>query len=435
MNRSTSASNRFSDTTTTERNLLFHFIGAAADARTRATVEATKSKRVSAWKHWNTFLYSVRIADTMFLEGFNEFQRNIIISAFAQAVRDGTYATRTDEPLVEGSVCATISYVAQTFRANNRPDPQLDSNGKTCFLLTEQWRAYRNMDGSRQKQKALPMKVLRKMHELAITEWEVAVSWLLVGAIFFAMRSCEYLQTSHKEDKHRTKILRMKNIQFLKDGRRLDHNDKRLQESDIVMITFEFQKNDSRDQQVHMFKTTDKILNPVQAWAVTVQRIRSYSDTNNDTTVCTFKNKVGESHNIQADQVRTQLQSVVDIMGERELGFTKDDVGLHSLRSGGAMAMFLSGTSTITIKKIGRWSSEAFLEYIREQVEDFTAGVAQKMLEFENFNNLQRPSPQANNHNIAVNKGDGLEVIPYTVNFSDLALNIDKERRKQWHQR
>ena len=52
------------------------------------------------------------------------------------------------------------------------------------------------------------------------------------------------------------------------------------------------------------------------------------------------------------------------------------------------MAMFLSGVATIIIMRIGRWSSEAFLEYIREQIEQFTLGVSKKMLQFENFNTI-----------------------------------------------
>ena len=52
------------------------------------------------------------------------------------------------------------------------------------------------------------------------------------------------------------------------------------------------------------------------------------------------------------------------------------------------MAMFLSGISTIIIQQIARWSSEAFLEYIREQVESFSFGVTKKMLLFEHFHTI-----------------------------------------------
>ena len=88
---------------------------------------------------------------------------------------------------------------------------------------------------------------------------------MLIGVIFFAMRLCEYLQTSCTEQSRRTKVLQMRNILFMRVGRRLGHNDWQLGESDIVMITFEFQKNDERDQQVHMFRTSDKVLNPGKA--------------------------------------------------------------------------------------------------------------------------------------------------------------------------
>jgi hypothetical protein len=77
------------------------------------------------------------------------------------------------------------------------------------------------------------------------------------------------------------------------------------------------------------------------------------------------------------------------------LGFQKEDIGLHSIRSGGAMAMFLSGVYLIVIQRVGRWSSKAFLEYIQDQVESFTLGVSQKMLDFEEFFSLKKSKENA----------------------------------------
>ena len=305
-----------------------------------------------------------------------------------------------------------------------------------CFLLTEQWRAYRNQDGSRRKQKALPLSVLRKMMEVSTTEWDIATSWLLIGGLFFAMRSCEYLQTSADESSKRTKILRLKNIQFTSKGRRIPHDSPNLEESDMVAINFEFQKNDRRDVQIHLFRTDDKILCPVKAWAATVKRVRSYPNQHDNLTVCTFQEKDGSLTQIVAEHVRIRLRAIVDLIGEEALGFGRDDIGLHSIRSGGAMAMFLSGTSTIVIRRIGRWSSEAFLEYIREQVEDFTAGVAQRMLKFEKFHNLQQNQHTLPMHIEREDKEDGPEQIPFTIQFSDLALERDEElpqRRRRGH--
>ena len=72
-------------------------------------------------------------------------------------------------------------------------------------------------------------------------------------------------------------------------------------------------------------------------------------------------------------------------IGEDVLGFKKDDIVLHYIQAVVAMAMFLSGASVIIIMRVGRWSSQAFLEYIRKQVESFTFGVSQRMFKFEDF--------------------------------------------------
>ena len=336
---------------------------------------------------------------------------------------------------MEGTVNASLSYVAQAFRSNNRKDPRLDADGKTCFLIQEQLRAYRNQDGSRAKQKALPMRVLRKMYELAETPWDVAVTHLLIGAIFFAMRSCEYLKTSAHESSKRTKILRVSSILFKKNGRLLSHDATDLHEADIVRIKFEFQKNDRRDVCIHMFGTDDPVLNPVAAWAATIRRVRAIPSATEDSEVCLMCGTSGSVTHITSDHVRTKLRAVVDLIGFEELGFRKDDIGLHSIRSGGAMAMFLSGTAVIIIMRIGRWSSEAFLEYIREQVESFTAGVSQRMLEYEAFFNLSNTEETATDTvrdaKAESQNENGPESVSFRVHFNSLALGRRSERNRR----
>ena len=44
------------------------------------------------------------------------------------------------------------------------------------------------------------------------------------------------------------------------------------------------------------------------------------------------------------------------------------------------MAMYLAGVPVFTIMLIGRWSSDAFLRYIRRQVQEFSAGVSRRMI-------------------------------------------------------
>jgi hypothetical protein len=49
------------------------------------------------------------------------------------------------------------------------------------------------------------------------------------------------------------------------------------------------------------------------------------------------------------------------------------------------MAMYLGECAVFTIMLIRRWSSVAFLQYIRKQVKEFGQNVTKKMLTYQNF--------------------------------------------------
>jgi len=49
------------------------------------------------------------------------------------------------------------------------------------------------------------------------------------------------------------------------------------------------------------------------------------------------------------------------------------------------MAMYLAGIPVFTIMLLGRWSSDAFLPYIRKEVQEFSNSVSSKMIISENF--------------------------------------------------
>ena len=264
--------------------------------------------------------------------------------------------------------------------------------------------------------------VLRKMLTLVETPWQTATVWLLIGAIFFAMRSCEYLETNTKEEDRRTNILRLRNIIFKTNGKTISHSSPRLQSAQIVMIIFEYQKNDKRDVQVHMFKTSDSVLNPVIAWANTVKRVWSYPNSSEDSKVCELLDEHNKMTTIKSSHVRDYLKSIITLIGEDTLGFTAEDAGLHSIRSGGAMAMFLSKTPVIIMMRVGRWSSEAFLEYIREQVQDFTVGISENMIQFESFFNMNRSSNPVSEDMISIDNENGPETVEFQIEFSQLAL-------------
>ena len=90
--------------------------------------------------------------------------------------------------------------------------------------------------------------------------------------------------------------------------------------------------------------------------------------------------------------------------------------------------MFLSGIPVVIIMRVGRWSSDAFLEYIRDQVESFTAEVSKKMITCEEFVNLNMQGQVSNEmetnatETTLLQNEDGPDSVSYNVYFSPVAL-------------
>ena len=193
------------------------------------------------------------------------------------------------------------------------------------------------------------------------------------------MRSCEYLTVTGTR---KTKRLRVRNIRFFKNCTEVQ--DKRspiLKYCDTVSITFEFQKNKQKNTTVSQLRSGKEIC-PVITWAKIVQRISSYKGSSENTSV----NAIfigGKINYITSDQMFKQIRHTVNNMSG--LGFTGEEVGTHSIRASLAMALYLSKRAISTIMLLGRWSSDAFLLYIRRQVQEFSAGVSADMVSNETF--------------------------------------------------
>ena len=81
--------------------------------------------------------------------------------------------------------------------------------------------------------------------------------------------------------------------------------------------------------------------------------------------------EIGRMEHITSKSILQHLRSAYSSYGSACLGVEPHEVGTHSLRSGAAMEMYLGEIPVYTIMLIGRWSSDAFLHYIRKQVEQF----------------------------------------------------------------
>ncbi len=218
-----------------------------------------------------------------------------------------------------------------------------------------------------------------------------ATTQLIIGAFFFACRSCEYLRVPNAADK-KTKCLTLQNIVFHLNGAILPHSSPLLLVADNVAITFETQKNGRKFDTVTQWATHHETLCPVVQWASLVKRIRTYPGTHDNTNVSAVWHH-GKIHHMTSKEITNALRDGVTVFGNAKLRIAPEEIGTHSLRSGAAMAMYLGGVPVFAIQIIGRWSSDTFMKYIRKQIEEFTFDVSARMLTTQSFTHTSINQP------------------------------------------
>jgi hypothetical protein len=130
---------------------------------------------------------------------------------------------------------------------------------------------------------------------------------------------------------------------------------------------------------------------PVRAAAELVRRIRGYPGTDGDTPVSALLVGSRVTH-VKSKQMVGYLRDAVRAIGEDILNINAEDIGTHSIRSGAAMAMVMGGLPVYMIMLMGRWSSDAFLKYIRKQIEQFSHDVSSKMIKNMCYRYMPEPT-------------------------------------------
>ena len=353
----------------------------ASRAQELAVTEGTTAREDTSWRRWELFVFNCGLFDDPYLDGFSREEKHRLLSAFAQTVRECEYSksTRGYDHLVAGTCFAALDDISKAFVATGRPNPQFDGDGKRAFLLQRQLRGYKNLDPGEKHQKAIPLAVLEAMCKRVTNVHALRVFHeLTMLAFFFAMRSCEYLHVTGK--KRRTLPLRKRNIIFIKDHRILPHDSPLLEEADSITIFFEYQKNNERNESVTQGATGDAFSCPVKAGAAIIRRLQREGASDIDYIFC-YKDEKNQRCVLTSKLALAFLRAYIKSIDHKGLGIPPQDVGLHSIRSSAAMAMYLNHVPVYTIMLLGRWLSDAFLQYIRKQVEQFSADVSRRMIQ------------------------------------------------------
>jgi hypothetical protein len=376
---------------------------AASIAREQAVERGTHEKQTRVWKRWQEYTKSIRIRDDDYLEFFSREDRHILIGAFALALREARFSKLPHEQLAAGTVRDSIQYFCTTFRENGHPNPTFDKDGKLAFILQREFRSFKNSDPEEKHQKAIPLSVISKVNKRNSSKLERATGQLATLAIFFSMRSYEYLKVQQAKQQ-RTKIIRRRNIRFFKGNEQLEHDHPDLEFANCVAITFKQQKKDEKMDTVILMASEDILLCPLRVAAAIVQRIKNYPGCSINSPISIILNG-GIIEHVTSQHMIDALMDAASAIGEVKLGIKKEDIGTHSMRSGAAMAMYLGECPVFMIMLIGCWYSDTFLCYIRKQVMEFSQNMAKRMLSCQNFRHVpnvhmrvSQDDPRIRNH-------------------------------------
>lgn len=334
--------------------------GGQSVAKAANTVK-TNQKHARAWSRWNKYLQHGGVRFDPFLQSPHScrgIEARHFILGFAFVLRYDWFGSNGGRKLTAGVVRQYVGAVCQAFVRRGLADPSRVKSGDLRPEFEEFFRACEKVDPAPNRKSGLQTKVFAKIRAPQSQPISHAIGELVNGAVHFAMRACEYTLTT--DSAPLTKLLTLRDIIFLKNGRPTANR----AEADHVMIIFHMQKNGKKEEAITRKRSSvSSAFCPVRTWAGIVDRILSYPGTTLDSPVNTVQLTNGSLGSITGKAVSTRLKAIVSKLDST---FPLEKVTAHSIRATYATMLFRQGASLETVKLMGRWKSDAFLSYIRQ---------------------------------------------------------------------
>ena len=316
-------------------------------------------------------------------------ERLHLFLAFAASLREGRF--HGGKPASSSTIERSLRFCGQVLASRGFADPRriTQSDKQLDPAVTQYLRACSTSDPAPKRQQAIPASTVRRLaHHYASSADPAArtAANLVTVAFFFLLRVGEYTPAPPNTPKQTTP-LRLQDVTFWNGVVALPRtatHDQRLAAS-AVTISLDNQKNGNRGDTLHHTRTGDPHFCPVIALA---NAIRPIASAPLHTPIGTTYAANGQPLRITAAQIRSLIRHGAALDNLEAKGYHPSRIGSHSLRAGGAVALKLAGYDDTTICKMGRWSSNTFLIYIRGQIANLTAGVATAMSTTLTYHNV-----------------------------------------------
>jgi hypothetical protein len=276
--------------------------------------------------------------------------------------------------------------------------------GSNRFLLQLQIQlaGYAREDPPTKKKLPVEADVPELLIDMAYTNKEdtfaQATADLALIAFYYLLRIGEYTIKStaelEKKNTKQTIQFKLEDVTFFSKDKRgrirqLPRNasERELMTADSATLKLDNQKNGWKAACIHQEVNGEHMKCPVRALARRVSHLRQHK-ASGKTFLCKVYAKEGKKY-VCAGDVSAGLKVAASILQyPLTRGIPINSVDTHSLRSGGANALALSGYTDTQIQKMGRWRGKTFKDYIREDLACYSAGMSTSMKRNFKFVNI-----------------------------------------------
>jgi hypothetical protein len=208
-------------------------------------------------------------------------------------------------------------------------------------------------------------------------------------AFYYLLRVGEYT-LSGTATTTLTQASRLQDITLWDNTTILDHSlplDTLLRRCTAATLRISNQKNGKRNQGIH-HEAQQCDTCPAKALARQIKHIHSHTS-NPNTIISTYYISGSRTGKLMSSSdINCTLKAAVTKVDMKQHGFQVAQISSHSLQASGAMVLHLNNVPIHTIRKMGRWSSDTFLDYIHKQIAVFSAGLSIAMGKNILFHNI-----------------------------------------------
>lgn len=227
------------------------------------------------------------------------------------------------------------------------------------------------------------------------TQLDKAIGDLGLIAFYYLLRVGEYTCKASRNETKQTVQFKFEDVTFFKrnrDGelRCLPRNspDCLIATADGATLKLDNQKNGWKGACIFQEANGDSYFCPVRAAARRYLHIRKHTTCPKET-ISTYWEANMLARSVTAEHMSKAIKLAAQMLYyPANKGIPIQRINTHSLRSGGANVLALSGYSDTEIQKMGRWRSATFKEYIREELACYARNMSKKMKQKFHFVNI-----------------------------------------------